>query len=307
MKGYPTIKIFPSGPVKTPIDYQGPRDSKSLSNKAVSFLTDRVKKVTSENKAEFFAKDENLAHALLFTDKDKTPLIWRSLSNELKGKVVLGEVKNKEASLVQEFKRHVTKFPTILAFTPGSNKPHKFKGDVNFRRIFEFLNSYVETFSAAAPQHDEDGKDTKFWKFEAVPELFSKSSEDVCTGSHIKGLCVIAVLKGESQGEGKKKLVDETYTKMLVDVSALFERHIERGTKFNFMWMDVTQKDMLDAFGLSPDSAPTVVVLNPGKRKRFTKLSEEFNRENLEAFLNGILGGDARFKMLPKGLPQFNE
>jgi len=46
------------------------------------------------------------------------------------------------------------------------------------------------------------------------------------------------------------------------------------------------------------DSAPKMVVLNPGKRKRYLLHEGELTSGDVEKTLDKILGGDARFKGL---------
>jgi len=64
-----------------------------------------------------------------------------------------------------------------------------------------------------------------------------------------------------------------------------------------FLWLDATaEKDFADIFQL--DSYPSVVILNPGKRKRFTLHDGEITSAGVENSLDKILGGDARFKAI---------
>ena len=46
------------------------------------------------------------------------------------------------------------------------------------------------------------------------------------------------------------------------------------------------------------DKYPSLIVLNPGKRKRFLIHDGEINEEAIEKTLDKILGGDARFKVV---------
>lgn len=47
-----------------------------------------------------------------------------------------------------------------------------------------------------------------------------------------------------------------------------------------------------------------VVVLNPGKRKRFTVHEGTINRESISQTIEKIVGGDAKFNRISE-LPQF--
>ena len=87
---------------------------------------------------------------------------------------------------------------------------------------------------------------------------------------------------------------------MLDELSKLgeqFESKISRGITFLFNWLDAsTETDFADVFGL--ESYPRIVILNPGKRKRFTLHEGEINASAVEKTLEKILGGDARFKAI---------
>jgi hypothetical protein len=48
-----------------------------------------------------------------------------------------------------------------------------------------------------------------------------------------------------------------------------------------------------------------VVVLNPGKRKRFTPHEGPINKDSVSITLETIIGGNARFNRVPDTLPQF--
>jgi hypothetical protein len=61
------------------------------------------------------------------------------------------------------------------------------------------------------------------------------------------------------------------------------------------MWLDASvDENFANVFGVS-DSLPSVLVLNPGKRKRYLIHQGEINDANIEKTLDRILGGDAKF------------
>jgi hypothetical protein len=76
------------------------------------------------------------------------------------------------------------------------------------------------------------------------------------------------------------------------------ESKISRGISFNFMWLDATaEKEFADVFSLG-DDLPKVVVMNPGKRKRFLVHEGEITHDGVQKTLDKILSGDARFKQI---------
>lgn len=48
-------------------------------------------------------------------------------------------------------------------------------------------------------------------------------------------------------------------------------------------------------FNVATDDMPKVIILNPGKRKRFLLHSGAINENDISATLDKILGGDAKF------------
>ena len=61
------------------------------------------------------------------------------------------------------------------------------------------------------------------------------------------------------------------------------------------MWLDATaEADFASLFDIQ--EYPQIVILNPGKRKRFTMHEGEISGSGVEKSLDKILGGDARFK-----------
>ncbi len=81
------------------------------------------------------------------------------------------------------------------------------------------------------------------------------------------------------------------------DVKSAFVSKIERGITFSFMQLDVTKEPGFAALFESSDY-PFLVVLNPGKRKRYLKHGGQTTVSDITKTLDTILGGDARFKAI---------
>jgi len=65
------------------------------------------------------------------------------------------------------------------------------------------------------------------------------------------------------------------------------------------MRLDVSQEpEFASIFNFEEGEIPGVVILNPGKKKRYMKSEYALNQEGMTAALDKILGGDARFKMV---------
>ena len=126
-----------------------------------------------------------------------------------------------------------------------------------------------------------------------VPEMHHKSARDICLGTE-GTLCVILLVSQPPS----KQLKDEFQF-----LNAKYDRKIERGTKYKFMWLNTSiEKPWASLFGFTGDDK--VVILNPGKRKRFTAHDGPINKDSLSMTLENIIGGNARFSRIAE-LPSF--
>merc|ERR1712107_614052 len=145
------------------------------------------------------------------------------------------------------------------------------------------------------------GEEAKPWLVQEVPELTLKSQQDVCFKG--EGLCVIFL----KDGAADQKDVD-----MLTRLSKKFTSQLsDRGAKMKWMWMNLALEEAFKAL-FEPEQMPSAVVFNPHKRLRFTKLEHGDEGEikgdetGLTKLMDKVLGGDARFKMVPgQKLPSF--
>lgn len=87
-------------------------------------------------------------------------------------------------------------------------------------------------------------------------------------------------------------------------MNQLFDNKLGRGSTYKFMWLDVTTESKWKPV-FEVEGYPSVVVLNPGKRKRYVRHEGELNTESIRSTLEKINGGDARFKAIKGGLPDF--
>ena len=78
-------------------------------------------------------------------------------------------------------------------------------------------------------------------------------------------------------------------------VAQRFTSKISRGIDFLFSWLSVADEPEFGAV-FNQEDYPKLVILNPGKRKRYLVLDGDINADNIENTFNKILGGDARFK-----------
>jgi protein disulfide-isomerase A6 len=291
---HPTLKVIPPGGFGTQ-NYAGERNSKAIYSWVVKFMTHFVQKVNADNLDGFLNAQAGKFKALLFTDKPKTPLIWKGLSVDMETQMTLGEVKSSEKGVCARYK--VTKFPTVLVVKPNQKKPIKFEGKIQYGELFEFLNRYQETFAMENLAADEEQALKKPWLSESFPELHALSAPDVCYNSD--AVCVIAFTKTGADGKAPKEVTDAI-------MSAKTKYGSTGGAKFVFMWADA-EKEAGYATALGVTN-PGLVAMRTGKRTRFGKSEMEnpLGSDSLGNFLDRVLGGDLQYKPLKEGPPALN-
>jgi hypothetical protein len=78
-----------------------------------------------------------------------------------------------------------------------------------------------------------------------------------------------------SQGKPSQPVID-----MLKTANKQYQPKIQRGSSYKFMWLDAnTEVKWAQQFQF--DSYPQLIVLNPGRRKRFVKLEGDINLNNI--------------------------
>ena len=181
----------------------------------------------------------------------------------------------------------------IVVQKTGEKRPIVYNGKLNFQDIFNFLNVFSEQFVPGGGS-SADGPGDKPWLNEAVPELFVKSAGDVCFGQK-KVLCVILFSNGKPSDD---------QIGIMKEIRRAYDNKLNRSVSFKFMWSDYTkQADWVQKMKI--DSAPTVIILNAGRRKRYLKYPGAPTSDSLNAKLEKILGGDSRFTPLrPNELPK---
>ena len=181
-----------------------------------------------------------------------------------------------------------------------------FKGDLTFLGLQEWINLFSESGmgdkvkGTGGKEQEESIEEAKPWLVQEVPELTGKSANDICFKG--EGLCVIYLKDGD---------VSADETEMLSGLSRKFTSQLsDRGAKMKWMWLNLGQEAAFKEL-FAPEELPSAVVFNPHKRLRFAKLEHnegevKGDKVGLEKLMDKVLGGDARFKMVPgQKLPSF--
>lgn len=88
------------------------------------------------------------------------------------------------------------------------------------------------------------------------------------------------------------------------DIRREYDNKLSRSVSFKFMWLDTSsQAEWVSSFKVP--AGTSTVVLNTGRRKRYLLSKGVPSYDTLNALLEKILGGDARFTPLrPNELPK---
>jgi len=299
IKETPAVMIYPPNPMPA-FKFEGKMEQKAIAGKVARFMPDYTEKLDKENIDKFLSSDASKPKVMLFSNKKTAPMMWKALSSEtvFKRTVKFGFVTEDQADIVQRFK--VKKFPSVIMQrgTKGETK-ETYSGDLKFLALKDWVNLHSESgmgdkVSGAGDAKEQNMEEAKPWLVQEVPELTAKSHNDVCFKG--EGLCVIYLADGDaSQAE-----ID-----MLTGLSKKFTSQLsDRGAKMKWMWMNLkAEAAYKDLF--QPTQFPSALVFNPHKRLRFTLLDHGEDNEvkgdeqGITKLLDKVLGGDARFKMVP--------
>lgn len=290
---FPSYRVYPPFPVP-PQDYvniEAELDTDKLKKMSFKHIGNRVIDITSQNHDVFKDDNPGKPKVLLFTDKQKVPIVFRALSTYFDKTLEFGMIKAEEEDLAKKYK--VKKFPSFVILKHGEKKPIMYQDDdYSYNALFEFINTYSETF--VFKQADDgavESRASRPWLSEPVPFLSKESGNDICFKKD-GVLCVIYAVPTAAESD-REVLQAMDYSK------EFYSSKIERGITFNFMRLDVSlEPEFASIFNFEEGELPGLVVLNPGKKKRFMKGEYGLTQEGIAQSLDKILGGDARFKMV---------
>ena len=286
----PSLKLYPPNPSPTQ-DFE--LELKRSIGAAISHMNYQVTEVNEESAPQYLSADVSLPKALLFTDKPGLPLMYRALSSTFKNKIRFGIVRKDQSDLITTYA--IKKFPTILVLKSGLKRPAYFTKEPTFKNLFEFMNIWSEQF---VPTDQDTKTETKSWLYEPLPELTSKSANDICLNLD-KTLCVIIFSPVQP---------DAQTIENVKSLKAEFTSRMENALAYKFMWID-SKKQSHWVRDLQVDSSDKVFVrvLNPGRRKRYVKMEEAYSYDGVKRVLEKISGGDARFVNINRELPKLAE
>lgn len=167
---------------------------------AFKHIGNRVIDITQANHDVFKTDNPTKPKVLLFTDKAKTPIVFRALSTYFDKTIEFGMISSSEDSLVKQYK--VKSFPSFFILKHGEKGPIRYEGDsFAYKFLFEFINIYSETFVRVGTEDEPvESAASKPWLSQPIPYLSKESGNDICLKKD-GILCVIYVLKSAADSD----------------------------------------------------------------------------------------------------------
>ncbi|KAF9561849.1 protein disulfide isomerase (PDI) protein [Mortierella alpina] len=317
IKGFPTIKVFPPSKtgkkgVKFPQDYQGERSAAAIAKHVVKMLPNDIQLVSSNPSSEKiinineFTADDSKPRALLFTDKTESSAMYKGLATGLKGRMSVAEMRKPSDEIKKKFK--LTKVPTLVVFSKGSQEPLFYEGLMKQDPISEFLNQHAEP--AQDKTTDDNSSKKKSSSSEKKPAQEVKQEEPIAVDfdpevkqivdqaqfdeeclRKARGSCVIAFLVVEPEF---KESVDMHEHNLEILRQVKKAAH-EANKPQRFMWMsalDSRVKTLRDQFQISSD-VPGLLLIHPTK-KAYVPFIGRFDVEGIKEWLSEASTGRAR-------------
>jgi protein disulfide-isomerase A6 len=306
IKGFPSIKVFKGEGKKArrPDDYNGERSASAIVEHAKHVMPSYIARVKESGLEAFFRDEPRLPHVLLFTDKTSTSPLYKGMSAEFRNLAAAGEVRKGDAgALLQSFA--VESFPTLVSLKAGESDPalavrHGGGMDpTSLRAFFTAVTQGVEPEPAdgtgPARPKEKVFRQPEAFTAEVAPILSGSDYADKCGARKDGRMCGLAFLPGGASHELAPKL-DAVAEKFRYDNLA-------------FAVVDVAAEDgggaaLAAKFGVKDPSRGGFVAIRSRKNKYASHdAAADLSADSVVAFLDRLVGGDARFKKLAEDLP----
>lgn len=303
IQGFPSIKIFKGVGKKErrPSDYNLARTAKAFVDHIKYVMPSFVARVKESGLDAFFSDQGKLPHVLLFTDKSSTSPLYKGLSAKFKNRIALGEVKKAEGGIVKKY--NIEKFPTLISFKTGESKVEealKFGGGLDPKALISYFDSIAGGNATESADDDaEEEKRDASEKVFAQPKAYSgdvdlitstKVYETLCDARKDGRMCGLVLLPGG---------MDHALASELKPIAERFQYD-----NMAFAVIDSESeggKLYADMFEMKEG----LLVMRARKRK-YSKM-EGVDADKVVAFLERVVGGDARWTKQTGDLPVWED
>lgn len=296
VQGFPTLKLFPSQqsvnphqkgmPWKEAQDYQGQRSAAAIVNYAVAQLPSFV---ATKSKLDAFFDSESAAKVILFSEKPKTPNLFKGMAAEFHGRLLFGQVASSNSALVEKY--GIDSFPKLVVEKlDGTVVPYD--GAFKAAPLLKFLSDIAPARESRPGGKAEKKAPEPEKPVEVIHVESQEQFEKECAAKG--GMCAMAVLDPE----------DESTERYLAQALAVAEGKHKK--QFRWMWISGPANPSL-VNELRIDSGfPQYVVLNP-KKKVYAHFIGAFETEKIQSFLDRVLLGSRRLIMELDAMPTLNQ
>ncbi|KAI3626076.1 hypothetical protein CBS9595_001437 [Malassezia furfur] len=163
VRGFPSLKLFPSTKKRLPRDYNGERSANAITEYVVSALpAESVRRLDVKKLPGFLKKDPDSPKVLLVSPKSKSSPMYRSLALDFRGRVPFGylyALKDEVFGAVKEalgVTLDIHRVPALYIVTgpPGTPKLHKYRGAMKYKHIRRWLDEAID--GKVAPEEPEE-------------------------------------------------------------------------------------------------------------------------------------------------------
>ena len=228
-------------------------------------IVSRAQKVTNEN-YDLFVSNANMNKFILFTDKSKTPLLFRGLSNYFYDQISFGEVSSKEKDLISKLK--IEKFPTLMLYQSHEDgviidDPHTeiYKGENTAKAIVEYLKEFALKEKLYKTSKNKSNTNSQFDLY--FRKLNPNQIEEYVEKNKDKG---IVFYFDNSQSEKDKKSKTINYSLLTEDIK---EFNSQAHGFFKFAYVDCSgDNDKLCNSDFKFDEYPATILLKAKKTEK---------------------------------------
>merc|ERR1712194_352816 len=310
--GAPWVHFYPQSP-QPHFRFTGTMDATSITKKIRKMMGQKVQLLdTSAKFTEFKNKNPAKQKVILFSDKEKVPVLAKGLSTDsvFARTVEFGYVYTagaEGAGIQAEVGKNAKKTPSILMF--AKNKPmwygHKKDHAMDYLSMHEWINVNSES-GMGDKVKDASGFEAEVEEIEAerVSELTGKTLHDLCLKQ--KAICAVYITKDGALEDKEADLIQ--------NLEQTFRPKNDRGAQFNWVWADGSlQKELIKTIEAQeqkvaekrgeskgePFTLPTVIMVKPPRKKRDEKFFSylrlgadvKVDKDSIKAMIEKISGG----------------
>ena len=272
VQGYPTVKVFNAQKgrnVRSPSDYNGPREAKAIENMMYSKIPDWVEKLPSE-------LPEGSNSVILFSDKAKRTLMYKAIAMNAFGAFNFYDCTKDNTELVEKY--GVTSYPSLFIKMNGGELK-KYEGKMEFYAIMDHLQNLIgQSDFKPNPSSDKKPKEEE----DSIPYVNVHVLNDEMLNKQCNGKACLVMIFGEEEDKAVTEKVAAGLKGKMHTVSFTCAEQNEVCNKLNVFF-----------------DTPTALIHIPG-RKRIIRFVGGFNADEVVSFSkDALLGRAGRMENMP--------